>query len=98
MISFLPEPHPSTGDRRYFIPVESLVDVSLLHGLKVEEIKVEQEVIEQEEIFEFTKDIGAGSDIPFSAMSLRDYAAIKWHKPVSQKIWLNELISKTFNL
>lgn len=38
----------------------------------------------------------AGADLPYTKMSLRDYAAIQWKRPVSHKKWLNELIIKEF--
>ena len=102
----LSAPHPSTGDRRYLIPVADLVNVNELHKTipvvkpvvkpVVEEVKVE--IKEDESKLTLDLDSGAGTDIPYSAMSLRDYAAIQWKRPVSQKKWLNELITKQFQI
>ena len=77
-------PHPVTGDRRYLIPIDELVDVANCH--KEPELS--------EETFENLPT--PGSDVPYEAMTLRDYAAIIWRKPVSQREWLNNLIHKTF--
>ena len=71
------DPHPTTGDRRYLIPIDELI-----------EIKAEEKDI-------FFKDVvmlDGNADIPYNAMTLRDYAAIQWKLPVSHKTWLNDLI------
>jgi len=79
------DPHPTTGDVRYLIPVDELINVA-------EEHKGEPK--DQPQLFEeFDK---KSSDVPYDAMTLRDYAAIQWQKPVSHKKWLNELITKNF--
>jgi hypothetical protein len=39
-------------------------------------------------------DILTGEDSPMSDMTITDFAAIMWKKPVSNKLWLNSLISK----
>jgi len=80
------EPHPTTGDVRYLIPVDELIDVEELHK-SVESNK-------QTEMFEDFVDVSA--DVPYDSMTLRDFAAIQWKKPVSHKKWLNELITKNF--
>lgn len=91
----LSEPHPATGDQRYLIPFKELINVTELYNQPevieetFEELHEESEIIIQE-------DIGAGTDIPYSDMTLRDYAAIQWKKPVSHRKWLNELINNTF--
>ena len=36
-------------------------------------------------------------DLMFNQMTVRDFAAIIWKQPVSQREWLNELIRKTSN-
>lgn len=97
----LSDPHPSTGDRRFLIPTKELVNVSASQE-PVEEIKKIEPVIEEVKVEkeELTIDLnsGAGTDIPYSAMTLRDHAAIQWKRPVSQKKWLNELITKQFQI
>ena len=45
-------------------------------------------------MFEDFVDVSA--DVPYDSMTLRDFAAIQWKKPVSHKRWLNELITKNF--
>lgn len=72
------EPHPTSGDRRYLIPKDELIEVT--------------KVAEQSElIFEPLPD--ADADVPYNSMTLRDYAAIQWKLPVSHKAWLNNLIN-----
>jgi hypothetical protein len=39
-------------------------------------------------------DILVGEDAPINDMSISDFAAIIWKKPVSNKVWLNSLIEK----
>jgi hypothetical protein len=34
------------------------------------------------------------SDSPYDKMTIKDYCAIQWRKPVSDKQWLNDLINK----
>ena len=81
------DPHPATGDRRYLIPVAELINVTELHNTPTPEVE------EKDEFEELTDGV---SDVPYDAMTLRDYAAIQWKKPVSCKKWLNELVTKTF--
>ena len=78
------EPHPTTGDVRYFVPVDELIKVADLHIDNVQ-TKLEFEELSSDK-----------SDMPYDAMTIRDYAAIQWKKPVSYKKWLNELITKNF--
>ena len=48
-----------------------------------------------EQVKEITlEDILVGDDSPISDMTITDFAAIIWKKPVSNKIWLNSLIEK----
>ena len=84
------EPHPTTGDRRFLVPVDELIDVEL------EMVKAEEEKSGQLDAFNLKDAPAADSDLPYSAMTMRDYAAIQWQKPVSHKKWLNELIIKQF--
>ena len=80
------EPHPTTGDVRYFVPVDELIDVAQLDHGKNDEQK-------QLNVDDLNAEI---ADLPYDAMTIRDYAAIKWKKPISYKKWLNELITKNF--
>tara|TARA_R110002153_G_scaffold45847_1_gene129183 strand:- start:2538 stop:3086 length:549 start_codon:yes stop_codon:yes gene_type:complete len=79
------EPHPTTGDVRYFVPVDELIDVATQHKDNPEQLQLSLKDLD-----------GDVPDMPYDAMSIRDYAAIKWKKPVSSKKWLNELITKNF--
>ena len=90
------DPHPATGDRRYIIPIEELVNVTELHAPKNTEEATEEETIEEKpkEELEFEDVPDANSDVPYESMTLRDYAAIQWKKPVSHKKWLNELVKQ----
>lgn len=36
------------------------------------------------------------TNLPISEMDIKDFAAIIWQKPVSDKKWLNDLITKTY--
>ena len=87
------DPHPTTGDVRYLIPIDELIDVADVYHK-------EKEKADKESGQTMTLDLkdapDANSDQPYDQMSMRDYAAIKWKKPVSHKGWLNELIIKQF--
>ena len=86
------DPHAATGDRRYLIPVEELICVDEFHKEK-EAQAIEEE--NDEPPFESMPD--PASDVPYADMTLRDFCAIEWKQPVSQKKWLNTLITNTFN-
>ena len=88
----LSDPHPSTGDRRYLIPIEELVNLNEVYETNLKKENTTEGI--QTDLFDTLPD--PGSDIPYKAMTLRDYAAIQWKRPVSQKKWLNELISNEF--
>ena len=75
-------PHPVTGDKRYLIPVDELIEVAELHE--------NQNIID-----DFDAEPSAGTDVPYADMTLRDYAAIQLKTPCSNKKWLNEIINKT---
>lgn len=75
-------PHPTTGDRRYLIPVDELIEI------KAEEVNI---------FLEKAVMLDGNADIPYTAMTLRDYAAIQWKLPVSHKTWLNNLIKSLKN-
>ena len=48
----------------------------------------------QEKVALIPKPVNVIPDILYSEMTIADYAAIMWKKPVSNKQWLNELITK----
>lgn len=85
------EKHPATGHRRYFIPVDELINVAEIHNKPKPKPKAEPIPKVQTELpFEL------GRDAPINELTIRDKAAIDWKKPVSDKPWLNELIIETF--
>ena len=79
----------SKGDIRYLIPVSELIKI---------EIKMEDSLPKEEGFPDFEKMmvgmIDPDNDAPLSSMTMKDFAAIMWKKPVSDKPWLNTLISK----
>lgn len=91
------EPHPATGDRRYLVPVEELIDVTeLIREKVVTKYNLQQtETITKSEL-DFDSLPDPDNDAPMSEMTMRDECAIRWQLPVSRKKWLNELIRETF--
>lgn len=83
------DPHPSTGDQRYLIPIDELLVVKNLH----KEVKTYELEEEKPKVDEF-EEIPVNIDAPYADMTIRDYMAIQWKKPVSNKKWLNDLITK----
>lgn len=84
------KPHPVTGDIRYFIPVDELVIVKDLHKTEIKAYPIEEEdddALPESELID-------SRDASYASMTLRDYAAIQWRKPVSHKAWLNDLIKE----
>jgi len=49
--------------------------------------------LEEDEVFNL---FNSDEDAPFEDMSIRDYCAIVWRKPISDREWLNELINSQF--
>lgn len=104
------EPHPITGDIRYIIPVSELVDVRKFH----EKQENDSRLIPQSQSYDMKQvdtvvetpvtqvlsnnKQSSVEDVPYSTLTIRDYAAIQWKMPVSKKDWLNTLIKETFNL
>jgi hypothetical protein len=56
----------------------------------------EEEMIKKPELVKepTLEDLLVGDDSPISDMTITDFAAIMWKKPVSNKSWLNSLIEK----
>lgn len=79
------EPNGITGNVRYLVPVDELTVVKAAEEVKPTAIR--------------TKDISfddfsdANTDLPFDQLTIRDLAAILLQRPVSNKKWLNQLIS-----
>ncbi len=68
---------------RYLIPVSELI-----------KIEIQQEESAPNAFPDFDEIIDPDSDAPLSQITVRDLAAIMLKKPVSNKKWLNDLISK----
>jgi hypothetical protein len=95
----LSDAHPGTGDRRYLIPIAELINVTEFYA---EQEPASEEIVEESTEYEIEEkeflieSPSAGDDVPYAAMTLRDYAAIQWKRPVSLKPWLNDLIREKF--
>jgi hypothetical protein len=77
------DPGPN-GHFRYLVPVSELTVIDM-----------QRDEPEQGSLFpNFDEIIDPDSDSPISQMTVRDIAAILLKKPVSNKKWLNDLISK----
>jgi hypothetical protein len=70
----------ANGHVRYLIPVVELI--------KIEELEVE------ELLFPDFSLMNPENDEPFARMTMKDFCAITWKKPLSDKKWLNDLINK----
>jgi hypothetical protein len=81
-------PHPITGDIRYEIPINELIEVS--NG-DTEVPWYTDEELANKEIEAVLPD--SDIDLPMAEMTMRDYAAIHLAKPVSRKAWLNDIIN-----
>jgi hypothetical protein len=82
-------PHPVTGDIRYEIPIDELIEVT--NGEGEVAFEVEDASFSAAELDAALPN--AEVDLPLSEMTMRDYAAIHLGKPVSRKAWLNEVIN-----
>lgn len=80
------EAHPTTGDRRFLVPIDELVNVTELYQKSI-----------AEDIDKFEEIPDQNSDLPLEGMSIRDFASIIWKEPVSHKAWLNKLIKSIKN-
>jgi len=81
------EPNGITGNVRYLVPVDEL-SVVKIH----EEVKLG--ISPNNAILDFDSLPNPDNDLPFDQMTMRDFAAIMLKKPVSNKKWLNDLITK----
>ena len=68
------------GHVRYLIPVAELI--------KIEELEIEESVFPDFDL------MNPENDEPFARMTIKDFCAITWKKPVSAKKWLNDLINQ----
>jgi len=80
------------GTTRYMIPVSELI----LMKNNAPEIIIDQKYKEPNKVKEFSfSNADENEDAPISEITIRDYAAIIWKKPISNKNWLNNLINKS---
>lgn len=82
-------PHANSKDKRYLIPIDELINISELHV----EPEVKEHVVKEQVELDFKDTPTGDEDAPFADMTIRDFAAIQWKKPISQRAWLNELIN-----
>jgi len=93
------EPHPATGHVRYLVPVDELMSVADPAPKKVIPKKQPTKAEPKQPELNFidpVADLEAQTDAPINQMTIKDKAAIEWKLPVSDKPWLNELITKQF--
>jgi len=80
----------SPGKHRYLIPIDELV---LIEKAIQNVIQEEEEEKEEERDIEFPM-ADPDKDLPIGQLTIRDFAAIMLKKPVSDKPWLNKIITK----
>lgn len=92
------EPHPATGHVRYLIPVDELINMSGEEIKPKKKAKPKKEDPKQVQMtfIDPVADADGLTDAPINQMTIKDKAAIEWKLPVSDKPWLNELITKQF--
>jgi hypothetical protein len=76
------EPHPTTGHIRYLVPVDELTLIPAIVETKTDGAELDFSAIPDPNL-----------DLPFSEMTIRDYAAIHLKKAVSHKEWLNQIVT-----
>jgi hypothetical protein len=87
----------SVSELKVILEDSSEINYSLYESGLYEKVKVspfpdfEKEYLSKEITLD---DILVGEDAPINDMSIADFAAIIWKKPVSNKVWLNSLIEK----
>lgn len=84
------EAHPTTGDRRFLVPIDELVNITEHY-----EMLASQSAFKKIEEFDEIPD--QNSDLPLEGMTIRDFASVIWKEPVSHKMWLNKLIESIKN-
>ena len=85
------EPHATTGHCRYLIPIEELtvIKMNTPEPPKMLSTKTPEKKSEPQLTLGLNTDV---TDAPVSEMTIRDLAAILLKKPVSERVWLNDLI------
>ena len=96
----LSEPHNATADRRYLVPISELIAYKRVSNNETpigkesnpfSDLKPNLSTKVSDELeFELPN---ADLDLPFDQLTIRDLAAILLRKPVSMKLWLNEIIN-----
>jgi hypothetical protein len=87
----------SVSELKVILEDSSEINYSLYESGLYEKVKVspfpdfEKEYLSKEITLD---DILVGEDAPINDMTITDFAAIMWKKPVSNKLWLNTLIEK----
>lgn len=76
-----------SGQFRYLVPVSELVLVQDPRSVTKEKVKVEETPTIEFDLMD------PESDAPFDQLTIRDLTAILLKKPVSNKQWLNKLIT-----
>jgi len=79
------EPNGVTGNVRYLVPVDELTVVKAAEEVKPTAIRTKE--------ISFDDFADADTDLPIDQLTIRDLAAILLQRPVSNKKWLNQLIS-----
>jgi hypothetical protein len=79
------EPNGVTGNVRYLVPVDELTVVKAAEEVKPTAIRTKD--------ISFDDFADADTDLPIDQLTIRDLAAILLQRPVSNKKWLNQLIS-----
>lgn len=80
----------SPGGVRYLVPVSELIVIKRYEKKEETEIRLKPK---EETTAPLTFSLPDNeTDLPIDQLSIRDFAAIMWKKPVSHKKWLNELI------
>lgn len=87
----------SNGNKAYLIPLSELLNISKTYKKKDNsgEIKSMFKLADKK-----SKETTPPTSLEesFNDMTIKDYCAIHWKKPVSDKEWLNNFIRETFNL
>jgi hypothetical protein len=86
------EPRGLSNEKQYMIPIDELVNVSEVHAVKEEEVKNIEKV--EQAVLDFKDTPTGDEDAPFTDMTIKDFASIMLRKPLSQRLWLNDLINK----
>lgn len=80
---------------KYYVPLSDFEKINLENYIpKKAPKKLSLKKIEETNIIVNEDDNSEEEDLLMSKMTIRDYAAIKWQRPVSNKKWLNDLINK----